>query len=142
MTIGRQKADCAPATGALFGRAMSARTSLRVAVFSLVVLGAQAAYAAPAHAIAGMRARHCCAAHCRHAGSAAAADRCCHLRQSTDDLATLASPRAHLETQVHLAVTAPALVPAGRATTASAPEPPGRTARAAPLFLLTRTLRL
>ncbi len=123
--------------------AMSARQSLRVALFSTAVFSLHAAYVAPARTTAMLRAAHCCATRCHRPQSATTTARCCHVQQGVADVATLATGKPVLQ---QLTAT-PLLTLSSVADLANfssflnyAPRyaiPP-----AVPLFLFTRTLRL
>lgn len=119
-----------------------AKRSVRLALLLVTVLSVQVIYVVPAHATDGARAVSCCAAHCHHQRSFGAACRCCQLRPDTSEVATLSSarcPQPSVTTSVAPAPATCAFVPgAGR----PADCPRRRLPRAAPLFLLTRTLRL
>lgn len=125
---------------------MAAKRILRVALLSLIAFSLQAAYVAPARAIEALRAAHCCAARCHHAQSATTASRCCNVAQDGTDAATLSATKASPPSSA----TAPLLLapmPLGGvhfATSAGiAPHLALRAALpAAPIYLLTRTLRL
>lgn len=120
---------------------MPFRRPLRTAAFLLVALSLQA-YVIPLRANAEIRAITCCAARCHHPRSAAGATRCCGVEQDASDTATLSSsngvnasatyaplPSSAATGVVYIAIAAPAFSPRC-------------LPRAAPLFLLTRALRL
>jgi hypothetical protein len=118
------------------------RRSFHVAIALFATIAFQEAFAAPNVAIARLRAAACCAAGCHHAGSLDDAARCCHLRESSPDVATLSR--------------ATALVPPVLVGIVTTRQPPGSNgpvslafaparevfARPAPIFLLDRSLRL
>jgi len=120
---------------------MTRQPGLRGIVLALSLLTAQAAFLVPTRANAEMRAAHCCATHCHHARSSHAAARCCGLQQPADQTAIKVAkgadkPQTH---SVLLAVVEAGPWPAGEALLSGAARV---TSRAAPVFLLTRTLRL
>jgi len=122
---------------------MTAKRSLRIAIVALIAFSAQAAYAIPARTADEFRAAHCCATHCNHSSSPATANRCCHVEQSGADVATVSASKT-LQPPVAISVlfitadTDCIASPVGLAldVTLLSPLP------AAPLYLLTRTLRL
>ena len=111
-------------------------------VLALSLLTVQAAFLIPTRANAELRAAHCCATHCRHARSSHAAARCCGLQGPADQTATIKSAKGADKPQTHsvlLTVIEAGPWPAGEAVLSGAARV---TSRAAPVFLLTRTLRL
>jgi len=121
---------------------MTRRPGLRGIVLALSLLTVQAGFLIPARANAELRAVHCCATHCRHARSSHAAARCCGLQRPADQTATIKSTKGADKPQTHsvmLAVIEAGPWPAGEALVSGAARV---TSRAAPVFLLTRTLRL
>jgi hypothetical protein len=119
---------------------MRLRPRMRLAVALLVAVGVQGVHAAPARAMAELRAISCCAKDCHRADPLSAAKRCCVV-QSSSDVATLASV-AQPEPPVVAGVlpVTPTLSPAvGAAATRLSRRPPHR---AGPIFLLTASLRL
>jgi hypothetical protein len=112
------------------------------ALLALMAFSTEAAYSAPTRNAATLRALRCCATHCDRARPAAAAARCCGVTES--EVAAPAQPKG------------PAVAPALHATLVEL-EPfsgcerdaHGRvatarraSARGAPLFLLTHSLRI
>ncbi len=123
---------------------MLAKHSLRVALLCIAVFGLQVAYVAPSQATATLRAAHCCATRCHHARSASAAARCCKVEQGVSDAAALSAPK---DGQQSNNIPAPVFVIPAAFQLSSAGDfacsfSPHVTPRAAPIFLLTRTLRL
>ena len=119
---------------------MRLRRKLRLAVALLVTVGVQGVHAAPARAMAELRAISCCAKDCHRTDPFSAAKRCCVV-QSSSDVATLTAV-AQPEPPVVAGVSpvAPALAPAAVAlATGLSRRPPHR---AGPIFLLTASLRL
>jgi len=114
-------------------------------VAGLVALGAFAAnvaWAVPTLSARTIRAQWCCSAHCRHAGSAGAATRCCKVGRTDADLATPAQPAPPDRGLGFAAAWSAAdavsvLVPPSRVEAIRAPR-----VRGAPLFLLTQSLRI
>ncbi len=119
---------------------MRLRLKLRLALALLAAVGVQGVHAAPARAMAELRAISCCANDCHRADPLSAARRCCVV-QSSSDVATLASV-ARPEPPVIAGVISltPALPPAATAVaTGLSRRPPHR---AGPIFLLPASLRL
>ena len=126
----------------MYPRTVSLKRLSRASLTLLVAFGVQAAHGAPARATQTLRAVWCCSTSCHHSTSAPAASRCCGVGQSHDDTATIAPKAA-----AHAAAATPALVTPALPTAESLAlrrlctgSLPG--ARAAPLFLLTRSLRV
>ena len=117
------------------------RKALVVAVLT-IAMTVRAAYAAPAAAIAHLKAADCCARHCNHGTHPTRPDDCCRvLSQATDAALLTATPSAHhpgIGLPVSLQPTvgeALALLPVRE----RALDPPRRDA---PIFLAIRSLRL
>ena len=111
-----------------------------------VLLGAvllQETYAAPIASIAALRAAACCAEHCQHPVNLSGALRCCHVKQVARNAARLSTP----EVPTCASVVLPAFAQSAPASVLlpSSDEPPflgEPRGRDAPLFLLTRSLRI
>ena len=119
---------------------MTKRLVLRWSIALLLVVGSAAAYAAPLQSLAELRALSCCTHDCHHgAGRAVDPERCCGVAQAdTAAPAASAAPAAApaLVATLHAISVSPAAL-------ASFTPLSGRVAaRAAPLFLLTRSLRI
>jgi hypothetical protein len=118
-----------------------ARYALRIALVLALAFSVQAAHGAPARAAGVLRALHCCATKCHRTTSAGAAAQCCQVAPSDADTAGRAplphdlSPALHGVPASILALGLPAVVGAGESFS-------GAAARAAPVFLLSRSLRL
>ena len=107
----------------------------------VVALLVQLGYVVPAHSMARLRAITCCARGCDHARSAARAMRCCGV-QPWDDTA-MVTPAVAKEMKPQLVAHA-SVVPSivDEAPAAPCARPALRHQRAAPLFLVVRSLRL
>src|SRR5262249_11838135 len=111
---------------------------------ALVAFGVQVAYGAPTRSTQTIRALSCCAARCGHAKSAAAAGRCCGVAGGGSELTAApqakapeggpATPTPFVAFDVR-----PGLDGYHSAWVGAVPTAP---ARAAPLFLLTHSLRI
>ena len=108
-----------------------------VLVLALII---QVGHAAPAHALAGLRAITCCARGCDHGGSLADAMRCCGV-QAGDQLAVTTHAGKEL-TPAFLAHAVGAPIVAGEPLVALAVRPTPPRDRPPPVFLLIRSLRL
>jgi hypothetical protein len=108
----------------------------------VLVLSGHVAYATPSRLTAELRALDCCTNHCHHALPLAGANRCCGVDESGAQ-ATV-SRSTQLPPSRSLVAVAPAIAPAVAMDMAlSRPlEPAGALSRAAPVFLLIRSLRL
>jgi hypothetical protein len=120
---------------------MRTRRLAEVVALSLLVLGIETAYAAPMRASSSLRASLCCATHCHHARSPRAANRCCRIVIGEPALATLSlspliEPVATLAASV-AGMDVECIAPCRLIPVIAEPA----LARAAPLFILTRSLR-
>jgi len=101
----------------------------------------QVALAAPAHAMAGLRAVTCCARGCDHARSLSDAMRCCGVRVGDDLAVTAPAGKRLVPTFVARGVCASVSVSGEALVAYSTHQTPPRD-RPPPLFLLVRSLRL
>lgn len=117
------------------------RKALVIAVLT-VAMAMRAAYAAPAAAIAHIKAADCCARHCNHGTHPIRPDDCCRvLSQATDAALLTVTPSAH-HPGIDLPVSLQPTVGEALALLSireHALDPPRR---AAPLFLAIHSLRL
>jgi hypothetical protein len=122
---------------------MSARTRLWAVMLSLALLTVQVAYVVPARASAELRATRCCATHCHHPRSTGGAARCCRIQEPPAEIATLTPAKSRHTPEsrgVVLALPDSGRAPHGQALALIVGAE--ATPRAAPVFLLTRALRL
>jgi len=116
------------------------RSLLRWSVALLLVVGTSASYGAATQSIAELRALSCCTHDCGHQ-KAADPSRCCGVASPHAAAASVAptpsSPAPALVTVLLATPVSPAAAPALAAT-----SPGLAAARAAPVFLLTRSLRI
>ena len=120
---------------------VSSRIAFRLTLALLLVVGVQLTSGAASQAVAELSALSCCAHDCGHAPMHADSSRCCGVASRHADTAAVA-PAMPGVTAPLLAVIGTSLneaIPSGLSVAASAMLP---GARAAPVFLLTRTLRL
>jgi hypothetical protein len=113
---------------------------LRWSIALLLVVGTSVSYGAATQRLAELKALSCCAHDCKH-GPARTVDpsRCCGV--SPDSTATSVTPAAPSAAPALVAtLLAPASFAAPSSLVADAPDV--AAARAAPLFLLTRSLRI
>lgn len=107
----------------------------------VVALAVRSAYAAPAVAIAQVKAAHCCGKNCDHGDSAPRPDDCCQVASHAGDAATLSvsSPLDHVSASSHFVPASPFRVlaadSASRALTSLA------ASGGPPLFLRLRSLQ-
>jgi hypothetical protein len=112
-------------------------TALLLAAFVV-----QAAHAVPAHALAGLRAAACCARRCTHCRSLSDAKRCCGV-QARDDVAIRPAVVKGVAPRLIAQVAADGSSVCDRPhAVVSIARPAPHHERAAPLFLLVRSLRL
>ena len=115
------------------------RSLLRWSVALLLVVGTSASYGAATQSIAELRALSCCTHDCGHQ-KAADPSRCCGVASPHAAAASVAptppSPAPVLVTVLLATPASPAAAPA------LATSPDLAAARAAPVFLLTRSLRI
>jgi hypothetical protein len=120
---------------------MVSSRSVRLVVLTLVALVVQATYGPPARATAVLRAARCCAVRCHNSRSAAHNGHCCRVFRDSGVLATIAPvqmvPLPAGAGTVAGVVWGSLVVPGPALSLALSGRP-----RAAPLYLLTRTLRL
>jgi len=122
---------------------VAAKRCVASTLLLVVTFGVQVAYGAPTRSTGVLRALHCCSTRCDHAKSASAAARCCGVPDAGSELTT--SPQTKSSDDRHpvqtplISANVPAKLDAQRVASL-APVP--ATARAAPLFLLTRSLRI
>ncbi|MGH7822664.1 MAG: hypothetical protein ACREQ9_23140 [Candidatus Binatia bacterium] len=116
------------------------RKRLTALAATVLAFGLQVGYAAPSRATTELRAVSCCADHCGHSERPAGAAECCNLGQANDGpAANAAVARADMPaapTASLVGLFAASARPAGDFHVAAPRE------RAAPIFLLTRSLRL
>ena len=106
----------------------------------LVAFGVQAAQGAPLRATRSLRATWCCATTCHHAPTSHGTRECCQARDGDSDTATVrATPTVREPITLAIAVVPPLLAQAAPFRISAEPA---FTARGAPVFLLTRSLRL
>jgi hypothetical protein len=117
------------------------RSLLRWSVALLLVVGTSASYGAATQSIAELRALSCCTHDCGHQKKAADPSRCCGVASPHAGAASVApTPTSPAPT---LVVVLPATPASSAATpTLAAASPDLAAARAAPVFLLTRSLRI
>lgn len=120
---------------------VSSKIALRLALALALVLGAQVTYGAGSRAAAELRALSCCAHDCKHGPARTAApNRCCGVAPSPGDTASVAPATPDVPAPL-LAALGTQLESTFACHSALAPSPHAE-ARGAPIFLLTRTLRL
>lgn len=122
---------------------MSPRRSRRAALFVLVALSLQVAYAAPSTALAKVQAVLCCAKNCGKSQPIDAASRCCQVQVVTVDPSTAPAAQSIVAPQMDGTVL-PALAPSLSVTgpiLSFTPQPHGHS-RAAPVFLTICKLQL
>jgi len=111
----------------------------------LIAFGVQTAQGTPTRTLAALRAVWCCLTVCHHSNVGAAASRCCGVAQSDGDVATvapasrLAAPVADGALLVAPGVQQQVLPRTEFRLIGAVRDPPPR---AAPLFLLTHSLRI
>jgi hypothetical protein len=120
---------------------MSKRLS-RVLVVLVVLAGLSAgpAVAGPTNTYRVLRASACCKSVCHHAASVGAASHCCGVRTSSEDSANFTLTKVSL-TAPSVASHSVELIPVGLHAQVK-PVIERAHARAAPVFLLTRSLRI
>ena len=121
---------------------MTKRSLLSWSIALLLVVGTSASWGAAGQAVAELKALSCCTHDCGHGGEKAADPaRCCGVASPHAAAASVApAPPAPAPTLVAVPfATSPALV-APRSLAAESPSL--AAARAAPVFLLTRSLRI
>ena len=115
------------------------RSLLRWSVALLLVVGTSASYGAATQSIAELRALSCCTHDCGHQ-KAADPSRCCGVASPHAATAAVApTPSSPAPALVTVLLATPASPPAPALAAAS---PNLAAARAAPVFLLTRSLRI
>jgi hypothetical protein len=118
---------------------VSRKRLVRAAVAVVLAVGVQTAHGAPLRSITTIRAVRCCAANCHHGGTADTARACCGVELDDPGVLVAASPApAPDASALPVLFDVPRIVPSPRPFAAAVPA----SARAAPLFLLTETLRL
>ena len=122
---------------------MSVKRLMAFAQVALIAFSVQAAYGAPARSTQILRAVRCCSSHCNHTKSPAAAGDCCGVAGAGSEFAVSSQtklpdggPAMHI-----VAVELEALLGIDGNESGCARILPAR-ARAAPLFLLTHSLRI
>jgi hypothetical protein len=118
------------------------RLLLRWSIALLVVVGTGMSYGAARQSLAELKAMSCCAHDCGH-GPAKAADpsRCCGVAPASAAAASAVSVApSPAPSQVVAVLSAPASITAAPSLAAASPDP--AAARAAPVFLVTRSLRI
>jgi hypothetical protein len=124
---------------------VSLKRRLSSGIVAFLAFSAHAGYAAPAESTQVVRALWCCATHCRHTRSATTAAHCCKVgRSGGGAVATSAVPKLPAR---GLAFRAASAAPGGVSPvdghgTGWIEAIPAPRARGAPLFLLTRSLRI
>jgi len=113
---------------------------LLVVLVVLAGLSAGPAVAGPTNAYRMLRASACCKSVCHHAASVGAASHCCGVRTSSEDSATVTLTKPS-PTAPSVASHSVELVPVELQAQAR-PVIEHTRARAAPVFLLTRSLRI
>ena len=118
---------------------VSRKRLVRSAVALVLAIGVQVAHGAPLRSIAAIHAVRCCATNCHHGGTADTARACCGVERDDPGVlaATSAAPPPDASA-LPLVLDVPRPVPSARSFVDAVPA----SARAAPLFLLTETLRL
>ena len=117
------------------------RLRLRWSIALLVVVGTAVSYGAARQSLAELKAMSCCAHDCGHdPAKAADPSRCCGVAPAS--AAASVAPAAPSPAPVQLAtlIAAPATITAVPSLAADSPDL--AAARAAPIFLLTRSLRI
>jgi hypothetical protein len=130
---------CTHATRRVASTTVSRKRLVRSAVALVVAIGVQASHGAPLRSIAAIHAVRCCATDCHHGGTADTARACCGVERDDPGVLGAASPPPAPDTAplpVVFDLAPPA--PLARSSVDGVPA----AARAAPLFLLTETLRL
>lgn len=132
----------APVPAGSYGRAqVLSKRLFPLTLALLLATSVQATQGSPLRTLAELRAAHCCSHTCRHGRTTSGAARhCCQVAQ--DDPGVLAGAKPAVDAPAVIAVVLDAVpavlgAPASGVVTGTPPLP-----RAAPLFLLTRTLRL
>ena len=127
------------------------RRLISSALVALLTFGVQATYGMPGRAMTGARASWCCStlchhgkAVCHHVKPAASAAPCCRMNRGDHDDLTVSSPNQRAEAGLAFY---PAFIDLGspphdRNSTPRSDGILSPRARAAPLFLLTRSLRI
>src|SRR5262245_50858397 len=106
----------------------------------VLTVSVQATHGAPSRAIAELHAAKCCAHVCHHPHNAGAARRCCQVAQDDPGVVVAANElRAPMLLSLPVDVVSAHLGPSSGDVLRDVEAPRGR---AAPLFLLSRTLRL
>jgi hypothetical protein len=115
------------------------RASVTGAVAAALLV--QVAFAAPAHAMVGLRAATCCARRCHHARSLSDAMRCCGVRPGDELAVTRPVGRPPVPPLAAQALRPPDSIARGALSTGSIRKTPPRD-RPPPIFLLVGSLRL
>lgn len=119
---------------------MSRGSLIRTASALLLAIALHASYSVPLAAAAELGAILCCAVHCKHSPSPANTSRCCRLEGNTE---TAAFPSASQQQLPRVTVVAAALPgPLSPRNFEGVASRPSVFERPAPVFLLTRSLRL
>jgi len=120
---------------------VEAKRTGRAMILGLISLTFQLVYLTPVRAAAEIRAVHCCAVHCQHPHSAAAAAQCCQVQQGAAESAVVSAvsrvepPRAGSPGAMNFTTDPCTWARVVRGV--RWPQP-----RGAPIFLLDETLRL
>jgi hypothetical protein len=117
------------------------RLLVRWSIALLVVVGTSASYGAATQRVREVAAKSCCARDCGH-GPAKTADpsRCCGVAPAAAATASVTPAAPSAPTLVTMSLPAPASL--GAVSCLAAESPHLAAARAAPVFLLTRALRI
>ena len=118
------------------------RLLLRVSIALLVVVGTGVSYGAARQSLAELKAMSCCAHDCGHdPAKAADPSRCCGVAPANAAAASVApAAPSPAPAQVAMLLAAPACITAASSLAVESPDL--AAARAAPLFLVTRSLRI
>jgi hypothetical protein len=132
---------CTHAAPQVASQSVFRRRLLPSALALLVSLAVQAAHGAPVRSVAEVRAVRCCTDVCHRGAGKTAARQCCRVGQ--DDPGVLGtSPATAAPALAALPATVLTYAGTARDGTAAAAAAGGVRGRAAPLFLLERSLRL
>jgi len=118
------------------------RSLIAVASALSITVAVQVAYAVPSRTMRELRAARCCATRCQHQNRGIAkAARCCSVEQASAEQATLA-PSAKLHPTFLVGLSCPVSGGSVDGTYVQTSGPSDPVARASPVFLLIRSLRL